>query len=740
MKKIFFYAAMTAFAVSVAGCSKDAEVSDIPAVGGKYTLASVSGSLDAEIGTRTGLGTNSVVNWSNKDRILVVNTSNGDKVQYELVSGQGTSVGKFEPLSGKGIAYTNVSDLRAVYPAVAAEVAANGQISFNLNKNYEQDHRSTYGIGSWNEKDSPYSFTYNDIKVSYNTPAVASESTSEVNFKFKQLGTWCTFAFDLSQSDFKDETMESMTITTTSGSAKIGGKATVDFSDPVAPKLGAGSVEKIDWTFNTSSALGSPFSRSVMLFPAVAAGEEMKIVCTTDLHTITFFAKPTQDLSAGKVLRFPINERFTADGTDFRYEVEDKPGIPTFYYYGPHNSYLVYGKTTVNIDVTPFKSDIRFRKQGTPAPSAPQPTKAKLLWKENTLTGINVAASVASNKVAVTGIAGTGNAVVAITDASDNILWSYHIWVPEIDPTAGLLTYAIPSSSIGSGSTYEVMPIALGAMNKATVAVDGTATTESNAKSFGLYYQWGRKDPLGRPSTITASGDTYVATTFNFQDSEGGAVTSWVGANNMLNLATATGITAETTDAEMIAYATANPTKFIYDATGKYLNYDWVMKKNDHLWGNGSGYLYPRKAQIYKSIYDPCPEGYRVAPKDLWNRFTVDGGNKNFSSLSGAELTTSRDENFNAANRQSLATQHGYFFYYTATPFQTGETDFYPASGYRDRTSGALTNVGSSGFSWSSSPTQSSTYAGSLSFSAAGVYPQNNYSRVFGFPVRCVRE
>ena len=122
MKKIFFYAAMTAFAVSVAGCSKDAEVSDIPAVGGKYTLASVSGSLDAEIGTRTGLGTNSVVNWSNKDRILVVNTSNGDKVQYELVSGQGTSVGKFEPLSGKGIAYTDVSDLRAVYPAVAAEV------------------------------------------------------------------------------------------------------------------------------------------------------------------------------------------------------------------------------------------------------------------------------------------------------------------------------------------------------------------------------------------------------------------------------------------------------------------------------------------------------------------------------------------------------------------------------------------------------------------------------------------
>ena len=732
MKKIFFYAAMTAFAVSVAGCSKDAEVSDIPAVGGKYTLASVSGSLDAEIGTRTGLGTNSVVNWSNKDRILVVNTSNGDKVQYELVSGQGTSVGKFEPLSGKGIAYTNVSDLRAVYPAVAAEVAANGQISFNLNKNYEQDHRSTYGIGSWNEKDSPYSFTYNDIKVSYNTPAVASESTSEVNFKFKQLGTWCTFAFDLSQSDFKDETMESMTITTTAGSAKIGGTATVDLSDPVAPKLGAGSVEKIDWTFNTSSALGSPFSRSVMLFPAVAAGEEMKIVCTTDLHTITFYAKPTQDLSAGKVLRFPINERFTADGTDFRYEVKDKPGIPTFYYYGPHNSYLVYGETTVNIDVTPFKSDMRFRKTGTPASSAPQPSKAKLLWKENTLTGITVG-TISNNKVPVTGISGNGNAVVAITDASDNILWSYHIWVPEIDPTAGLLTYAIPSSSIGSGSTYEVMPIALGAMNKATVAVDGTGTTESNAKSFGLYYQWGRKDPLGRPSTINASGDSYVATSFDGLS----GITKWNQPENMCDLSTNSAITPNTIDVDMIGYATRNPTQFIYDTKDAH-NYDWVIKKNDYLWGNGSGYLYPRKAQIYKSIYDPCPEGYRVAPKDLWNRFTVDGGNKNFSSLSGAELTTSRDENFNAANRQSLATQHGYFFYYTA--WHDGDTDFYPASGYRNRTSGALTVVGSYGCSWSSSPTQSSTNAGYLGFYATGVLPRNNSSRACGFPVRCVRE
>ena len=425
------------------------------------------------------------------------------------------------------------------------------------------------------------------------------------------------------------------------------------------------------------------------------------------------------------MLRFPINEKFTADGTDFRYTVEDKPGIPTFYYYGPHNCYLISGTDQVDIVVTPYKSNTRFRKTGTLAPEAPQPTKAKLLWKENTLTGINVAETISSNKVAVTGIAGTGNAVVAIKDASDNILWSYHIWVPEIDPTDGLLTYAIPSSSIGSGSTYEVMPIALGAMN--TVAAGATAVVDS----YGLYYQWGRKDPLGRPGAVSVSNnvDNFTATTFSGLS----GVTSWVGANNVFNLAGSDDITAETTDAEMIAYATANPTKFIYDAIGKYANYDWVMKKNDHLWGNGSGYLYPRKAQIYKSIYDPCPEGYRVAPKDLWNRFTVNGGN-----YGSQDTDAKRDATFNASNRNSLGTQHGYHFYYTA--WQTGLTDFYPASGYRNRASGALSSVGSYGYSWSSSPTPSSTGAGYLGFYATDVFPQNNLSRAYGFPVRCVRE
>ena len=200
------------------------------------------------------------------------------------------------------------------------------------------------------------------------------------------------------------------------------------------------------------------------------------------------------------------------------------------------------------------------------------------------------------------------------------------------------------------------MPIALGAMNKATVAVDGTGTTESNA-SRSVFTTSGAAKTAG-PSEHHHRflGDTSTSPRL----SAGCPASPWVGANNMLNLATDASITAETTDAEMIAYATANPTKFIYDATGKYANYDWVMKKNDHLWGNGSGYSTRVRLRSTSRSTIRAPAGYRVAPKDLWNRFTVDGGNY------GSQIPTkSAMRRSTPPTVISFATQRGYFFYYS---------------------------------------------------------------------------
>ena len=65
---------------------------------------------------------------------------------------------------------------------------------------------------------------------------------------------------------------------------------------------------------------------------------------------------------------------------------------------------------------------------------------------------------------------------------------------------------------------------------------------------------------------------------------------------------------------------------------------------------------------------------------------------------------------------------------------------FFPASGFRNITSGDLWGVGTYGYAWSYSPTSGSTYAGCLVFYSSYVDPLGNYYRAYGLAVRCVRD
>ena len=76
-----------------------------------------------------------------------------------------------------------------------------------------------------------------------------------------------------------------------------------------------------------------------------------------------------------------------------------------------------------------------------------------------------------------------GNALVAARDKDDNILWSWHIWV-DSDALS-----AIPTAA------GTIMDRNLGALS----------ASQGDSLSCGLFYQWGRKEPL------TASGFTMAA-------------------------------------------------------------------------------------------------------------------------------------------------------------------------------------------------------------------------------------
>jgi len=62
----------------------------------------------------------------------------------------------------------------------------------------------------------------------------------------------------------------------------------------------------------------------------------------------------------------------------------------------------------------------------------------------------------------------------------------------------------------------------------------------------------------------------------------------------------------------------------------------------------------------------------------------------------------------------------------------------FPASGYRNNSSGTLNNVGSNGYYWSASP-NSSNNGHNLNFNSSN-WNWNNNNRANGFPVRAVAE
>ena len=194
---------------------------------------------------------------------------------------------------------------------------------------------------------------------------------------------------------------------------------------------------------------------------------------------------------------------------------------------------------------------------------------AKVLWEAQAGTsaptiGTIVNATVNYNKGYIEFNAGgsQGNAVIAAYDGENgtgNILWSWHIW---------------RANTAFSDETY---PHGETMMDRNV----GTFNNDKNTtNAVGVYFQYGRKDPFtGR------------------------------GANDN-SFATQVG-TARTTAAGPVDIATSikNPTVFYTNSSGN----NWCTDGDlaSAVWDGAS-----------KTIYDPCPAGYRVPARSVW---TTDG-------------------------------------------------------------------------------------------------------------------
>lgn len=191
---------------------------------------------------------------------------------------------------------------------------------------------------------------------------------------------------------------------------------------------------------------------------------------------------------------------------------------------------------------------------------------------------------------------------------------------------------------------FEVMDRNLGALSSERGS--GTTTVESS----GLLYQWGRKDPVADGAYTTLSGEQYT-----------------------------------------LPKSIQNPTTFPKSNINS-----WTRYTNKSLWGRS------------KTIYDPCPWGYRVAQSDLWSGFSTTG--KSVYSSSSINAEGGFDKGF------SFIVNDG-----------DNNKAWYP-----------VVYNSSSGQYWSSDPVKNSDYYYSLNFNSGYLSPESESLNYDMKSVRCV--
>ena len=242
-----------------------------------------------------------------------------------------------------------------------------------------------------------------------------------------------------------------------------------------------------------------------------------------------------------------------------------------------------------------------------------------------------------------------GNAVIAAKDGEGKILWSWHIWLVEDE---------IAEHEYGLGAGV-VMDRNLGA----TSAVPGESGTA------GLMYQYGRKDP-------------FLSGNMNNSKTALSSVT-WPEA------------TKEDFGPVSLEYAAANP--MVYITASPASGYQWY---------NGTNEEHKNLWQSEKTIYDPCPAGWRIP----------DGGSEGI--WKGGRF----DTEFNEVKKGISVEICG------------GVQAWYPSCGFIT-SGGGLAHFGERGCYWAINPKD---YPG-MNFNNNGITLKNG-AFCDGYSVRCFKE
>ena len=297
--------------------------------------------------------------------------------------------------------------------------------------------------------------------------------------------------------------------------------------------------------------------------------------------------------------------------------------------------------------------------------TAISPVSAELLWcdSEGAITGVSYDES--NGQITFIATGAEGNAVIAAKDSEGNIIWSWHIWMTDQ-----------PAEHLYKNSTgqYLVLDRNLGA----TRADRGSGENDWK-EAQGLAYQWGRKDPL-----VRYKKDEY------YQEIGGTSSLAYDYSSDQVDIAT----------------TIRNPLTF-YGATHSY----WIDSANPSLWSTSQ-----------KTIYDPCPPGYRVPDNDVFRSFTKNEQSSNY-------------EDYNISGQYN----NGWDFIYDGT-----NTAYYPAT-WHININGDTDNSTSDCWIWSSYYINTTSSRAGLRFwyhseSSSHVSFDSGEDQTNAFMIRCIKE
>ena len=469
---------------------------------------------------------------------------------------------------------------------------------------YDGINTAWYSANAWidnwgNISHGDYYKKTGHIWTSNNNNSVYYLFDSEYNCYFNR-NNWNESAFGFPVRCMKDEKTNSVIVTTTevsnvsTNSADVTGRTSV-----------YGDIEVLE----TGFVYGETSSVTIEDGTVISTGNET--------GEMSAHLSGLKELTKYYVKAFITTSEDTSYGAALSFITPNAEGIVNLSIGGTANSYMVYPvQGTYTFDLV----------QGNSTTSVGNVASVEVLWETLNTTDADSVGDIIESveldgsqaKFTIPEDAKEGNALIAAKNGAGKILWSWHIWVVDMDADASGVVYP---------SGYMFMDRNLGALTDEMYS--GPAMYD--VRSFGLFYQWGRKDPF------VGAGNEYNAL----------AVTT-MGDKLYIDSGS---------DTDSKAYAISHPTTVISSST-------W--NRDENLWG------------MYKTIYDPCPVGWRVPSREAWNNFDV-----NLANYPRAGYTE--------GNAQIYEGNAGYFLWsatsygYSAATFNSWNVDFENRSVYYEQ-------------------------------------------------------